>query len=185
MYRQVQSSRPASVTERTPRPKCRTISTQASEEDMRLVERQRDAAEKQHNTEQQLTAKSRKISSTARAVSREELGYSSDVSLHLYKRPGNLITTAPLRASKRIPKKKTENKHKIVYPMGVMHPQGVTNCRANLSDNARKLFDLAMQSGEFKKMMELYTGVKDPTDVIEKYAAMWSYQPLFDGRRTR
>ena len=74
----------------------------------RLVERQQDATEKEHNTEQQLTAKSRKISSTGRAVSREELGYSSDVSLHLYKRPGNLITTAPLRASKRIPKKKTE-----------------------------------------------------------------------------
>jgi len=34
-------------------------------------------------------------------------------------------------------------------------------------------------------LQELYTGVKDPTDVIEKYAAMWSYQPLFDGRRTR
>jgi len=34
-------------------------------------------------------------------------------------------------------------------------------------------------------LQELYTGVKDPTEVIEKYAAMWSYQPLFDGRRTR
>ena len=34
MYRQVQSSRPASVTERTPQPRCKTISTQASEEDM-------------------------------------------------------------------------------------------------------------------------------------------------------
>lgn len=34
-------------------------------------------------------------------------------------------------------------------------------------------------------LQKLYTGVKDPTEVIEKYAAMWSYQPLFDGRRTR
>lgn len=29
----------------------------------------------------------------------------------------------------------------------------VADTRAKLSDNARKLFDLAMQSGEFKKMM--------------------------------
>ena len=87
----------------------------------------------------------------------------------------------------------------------------VTNARSKLSDNARKLFDLAMQSGEFKKMMvrparsdcacfsapvtpeasrilgfpgltgvcwtisqELYTGVKDPTDVIEKYAGTFN-----------
>ena len=39
--------------------------------------------------------------------------------------------------------------------------------------------------GQSYLLQELYTGVKDPTDVIEKYAAMWSYQPLFDGRRTR
>ena len=45
--------------------------------------------------------------------------------------------------------------------------------RVPLSDNARKLFDLAMQSSEFKKMMELYTGVKDPSSIIEKCAQMW------------
>ena len=34
----------------------------------------------------------------------------------------------------------------------------VADTRAKLSDNARKLFDLAMQSGEFKKMMVMGMG---------------------------
>lgn len=40
-----------------------------------------------------------------------------------------------------------------------------------------------MQSAEFGGMMQMYTGVRDPTEMIEKYAGMWSYAPLFDKAR--
>lgn len=49
-----------------------------------------------------------------------------------------------------------------------------------LSDSAKKLFDLAMESDQFRQMMQLYTGMEDPTSVIEKYAEMWSQQPMAD-----
>ena len=42
-----------------------------------------------------------------------------------------------------------------------------------LSDSAKKLFDLAMESDQFRQMMQLYTGMEDPTSVIKKYAEMW------------
>jgi len=44
--------------------------------------------------------------------------------------------------------------------------------RENLSENAKKLFDLAMKSDEFRNMMQLYTGMDDRTSIIDKYAEM-------------
>jgi hypothetical protein len=87
--------------------------------------------------------------------------------------------------------------------------------RGDLTQNAQKLFDLAMESDEFRRMMQvtriplrfwlsvlsvppslppsfwsfhapsnrhaclqLYTGMDDPTAVIQNYAEMWAKQPL-------
>ena len=48
-----------------------------------------------------------------------------------------------------------------------------------LSPEATELFDLAMQSPEFRAMMQLYTGLEDPTAIIEKYARLWTANPLY------
>ena len=42
---------------------------------------------------------------------------------------------------------------KIAYPIPQTSSAASSGCRSRLSDNARKLFDLAMQSHEFKNMM--------------------------------
>lgn len=99
---------------------------------------------------------------------------------YLQRRPPP-VTTAPVRSSKRIPKAKRSGSAKCGGSAG----SSMAETRSQLSDNARRLFDLAMQSTEFKKMMELYTGVKDPSSIIEKYAMMWSYQPLLNETRRR
>ena len=46
-----------------------------------------------------------------------------------------------------------QDKKKIAYPIPQTLSAASSGCRSRLSDNARKLFDLAMQSHEFKNMM--------------------------------
>jgi hypothetical protein len=185
-YTGPESVRPESVRQPVvinskPKPKGRTISTQASEEDFRIMQRDLEKAEKDKKSSQSKPSRTgRPVSAKDDLVSNRGLNAKPKKLPASYQRPGTVITTTSMRKQKN-----AEDKKKIAYPIPQTLSAASSGCRSRLSDNARKLFDLAMQSHEFKNMMELYTGVKDPTDVIEKYAAMWSYQPLFDGRRTR
>jgi hypothetical protein len=98
-----QSVRPSSMIQAKPKPKGRTISTQASEEDFRLMQRDWEKAEMDKKAAQ------RKPSSTGRPVSAKDdlvsnRGHGKKLSVS-YQRPGTAITTSALRASK---KKKAE-----------------------------------------------------------------------------
>jgi hypothetical protein len=72
------------------------------------------------------------------------------------------------RPHKRIPR--SVNKRASARSASVLSWEG----RGQLSENARTLFDLAMQSDEFRKLMQMYTGASDPTPLVEKYAATWT-----------
>ena len=178
------SSRIPSSRGRRPQPHTHSISIQASEEEMSNVSEGDVIIPRSGSFVSSSSSSgggSRRRSSTSRARSRSTdrgLGGDGERREHPLSStmPGNVgrahMRVAPKRANSRLSK-----------TGGGGESKGSRNPRANLSDNAKKLFDLAMQSPEFGAMMHMYTGVRDPTEIIEKYAGMWSYAPLFDKAR--